>query len=596
MALAPAQNRRTSSAAAIKRASSAGRRDMNRLDRAALDQLDKTYRRVAADMETAIRSYAGTDGNLRLEVMQDLLAQVNLRLQQLSGARDSLLGGEMMKAAQIGVRPYASVSGDLTRLADEALRFTRTFVAADGLQLSDRLWRLDQGARERVTGAVQSAIIQGHSASQAANEFLAQGIPVPADIAAKLGIASATAVASASGAALLFGEGNPRQAAMRVFRTELNRSHGEAYRAGAFEQEDVVGTQYLLSPNHPERDICDMHASANRYGLGPGVYPKGKSPWPAHPNTLSYEVAVFADEVTESDREGKEDRIAWLKRQPPETQQGVLGSQKKRAALLRDQLREGEIATPWNVLKKRMQRRGVDVEHLKVPPVEPIPPSPQPAEPAGSRPVSDGLIIKGYKQETQRTLAAIDRVHDDGSLDPIPVKRSSSKRRCGAYRYAFDSSPVSISISSHGDHKELTLAHEIGHFLDHNGIKTGPDGKLSPGFSSLDDSRFDEWRDAVSNSLAVGELRELRDGPARLNGEVVRKTHVRYLLQTEELWARSYAQHIATRGREPAMLGQLREIQNRRDQAAVYYSSQWDDGDFKPIAKAINRLFTELGW
>ncbi|QUJ69219.1 hypothetical protein KDD30_07770 [Photobacterium sp. GJ3] len=29
------------------------------------------------------------------------------------------------------------------------------------------------------------------------------------------------------------------------------------------------------------------------------VKSKGKSPWPAHPNTLSYEQVMFVDEVTE---------------------------------------------------------------------------------------------------------------------------------------------------------------------------------------------------------------------------------------------------------------------------------------------------------
>jgi hypothetical protein len=74
---------------------------------------------------------------------------------------------------------------------------------------------------------------------------------------------------------------------------EINRAHGTAYLKGAEAHPDCVGTRFLLSPSHPEHDECDLHASANLYGLGPGVYPPGKTPWPAHPNTLSYVVAVF---------------------------------------------------------------------------------------------------------------------------------------------------------------------------------------------------------------------------------------------------------------------------------------------------------------
>ncbi len=68
----------------------------------------------------------------------------------------------------------------------------------------------------------------------------------------------------------------------------------------------VVGTRFLLSKNHSQKDICDIHANINLFGLGAGVYPLGKSPLPAHKNTLSYEVAVFEDEVTEEDRLGKQ--------------------------------------------------------------------------------------------------------------------------------------------------------------------------------------------------------------------------------------------------------------------------------------------------
>lgn len=677
MSRALAENRRTVVKATIKRASAAGRRDMRVLDRKTQEQIDRLYRQAAASLETAIRGYAGIDGSLRLEVMQDLLAQANHRLALLSDERNGLLNSGMTEAARTGAAAFAAAGASVTRIADEALRFARTFVAEDGLQLSDRLWRLDRAAREQVGEAIQSAIIQGHSASQATTEFLTRGEPVPADIAAKRGLSNADTIARDAGRALLKDDGSARANALRVFRTEINRAHGQAYQAGAFDTPGVIGTKFMLSPAHPAPDICvragaivltdrgpipieavdvgdkvltdrgrwravitlmrrridpgdpvielevnheselpaavvltpnhpvltaqgwlkaadlrtgnrvrvvrgairshqfcgdlsdkapsgsrgswltrqvenifarardglrgflarhilrsdrryavepkalrtfarqigdcvssrlssldflrpcaagtsfletrafdgtipcapsrtlgcflqihrtiasktffrshavqmefyrsdiseygthpnnisvrenaseipfdidgtfsesysrsyisngmitsarliksngeivynleieedhtytvnglvvhncDMHASVNRYGLGAGVYPPGKSPWPAHPNTLSFEVAVFADEVTSADRAGEEDRVAWLLRQPGSVQQSVLASQKKRAALLHGLLREHEIATPWNVLKPRLARRGVDVDRLVIPP------------------------------------------------------------------------------------------------------------------------------------------------------------------------------------------------------------------------------------
>lgn len=109
---------------------------------------------------------------------------------------------------------------------------------------------------------------------------------------------------------------------------------------------------------------CDMHAHANLYGLGPGIYPFGKSPWPAHPNTLSYTVIVFDDEVSDADRAGRETPIDWLGRQSAARQAAVLGSRAKQAALQAGILKANEIRTPWRVLKAAYAKRGVDVAAL----------------------------------------------------------------------------------------------------------------------------------------------------------------------------------------------------------------------------------------
>ena len=125
-----------------------------------------------------------------------------------------------------------------------------------------------------------------------------------------------------------------------------------SYQNSLQDDDDVIGTRFVLSPNHPRVDICDMHASVNRYGLGRGVYPKGKNPWPAHPNTLSYVEAVFDDEVSAEDQAGKEDRIQWLSNQPGNIRVGVLGVYKNNL-LQNDQLKETMIKSKVKTLKKR---------------------------------------------------------------------------------------------------------------------------------------------------------------------------------------------------------------------------------------------------
>jgi len=359
-----AANPRTVQKATIKRASAIARRDMDQLDARALDDLTEIYQQAIADLQTQIRDYAGTDGNLRLETMRELEAQAQQRLNQLSAARDQLLDNNMISAAQLGIQPYAGqtaiIGTSLAQVSNEAVQFVRTFVAEDGLQLSDRLWRLDNHAKEIVARSIESAVIQGHSASRAAQDFLARGAPVPVDIASKMNMARADGVARVVGTELMRPDDGPYANALRLFRTEINRAHGEAYRTAAAAVPDAIGTRFLLSPNHPRVDICDMHAAANLYGLGPGVYPFGKSPLPAHPNTLSYEEIVFRDEITDEDRDGKEDEISWLKSQNATVQIGVLGKHKQ-AALAAGTLKKNEINTPWRVLKTKYEKQGTDI-------------------------------------------------------------------------------------------------------------------------------------------------------------------------------------------------------------------------------------------
>jgi hypothetical protein len=374
-----AENPRTARKAAIKRASARARAGMSRFDAQTLGDLTRIYRQAVADLQGQVNGYASSDGTVRLEVLQDLLAQANARLSQLEAARNSLLNQGLDQAAQIGIEPWIPHAGEmaasLTNIADDAVRFVNHFVGEDGLQLSDRIWRIDNNARRVVSEAIQSAVIQGHSASKAAQEFLSRGVAVPRDVADKLSAAGAQGIGKNLADGLLRTEGNPYDAALRVFRTELNRAHGEAYQAAAFAHPDTIGTRFLLSPRHPRHDICDLHAHANVYGLGPGVYPEGKNPWPAHPNTLSYVEVVFADEVTPEDKAGKESRLEWIGQQPAAVQASVLGGQKKAGAFRAGILRENEIATPWRVLKDKYEKRGIDPARWKAPPPTPKPPT-----------------------------------------------------------------------------------------------------------------------------------------------------------------------------------------------------------------------------
>lgn len=342
--------------AAIKRATLAAQRDMDALDARSLKRLKQTYIEAAANIAARIRSHAGADDNIALQELQGLLAQVNAMLDALSRVRDSALDTGLNEAAALGTRPLQATVGAAAsmRINAQAVRFVGSFIAEDGLQLSDRIWRLDRHAREAVGNAIERAVIQGHGAVQAAREFLANGQAVPGEVSAKINAANAGGIARAAAAALT-GIGSPMDNALRLFRTELNRAHGEAYIEASLSHPETAGVRFKLSPAHPQHDICDLHADANLHGLGPGVYPDREScPWPAHPNTLSYVEVVFKDEISAADRAGKETPMQALDRLTPAQQRGVLGAH-KHEAFKEGKLTQGMIRSPWRAVQKRIK-------------------------------------------------------------------------------------------------------------------------------------------------------------------------------------------------------------------------------------------------
>jgi hypothetical protein len=358
--------RRLRQNATIRRASWQAQADANRLDARILKQLEDIYRAVLTDIQAQISNYAGINSVVGINNLQRIMQSVNYQLGVLGDQRTALLNAGMRENAEIAANVFSSIvdSQAVLSATNDAVRTARNFIAADGLQLSDRLWRVDNQATQKIGLAIQSAIIQGQSASQAAQDFVNRGLPIPADIRNKMSAANVQGINRAIAYELVNSPDSVYANVKRVFRTEINRAHVTAYQQSLEGVDDVVGTRFLLSRNHPERDICDMHARANIYGLGPGVYPLGKSPLPAHPNTLSYEVAVFEEEVSSVHKANRQSRSEWLASQPPSVQAKVLNSWGKQRAFNAGLLSENGFTTPWKMIKKRLERKGIDVKNL----------------------------------------------------------------------------------------------------------------------------------------------------------------------------------------------------------------------------------------
>ena len=69
---------------------------------------------------------------------------------------------------------------------------------------------------------------------------------------------------------------------------------------------------------------------------------------------------------------------------------------------------------------------------------------------------------------------------------------------------------------------------------------------------------------------------------------------VSYLLDYNEMWARSYAQYIALRSEKPLLLRQLSPVSALP--VSLHQLLQWESDDFVPILDAIDALFRRKGW
>lgn len=287
----------STAAAKIQNATHQAQRQFLRLDKSGDKALKRAYRLASQNLARSIEAASLGDSVTRLEHLNLLKAQISNTLQDLAYARRDIFQSNFKNAVAIASKPVkAQVSAEvLTGIVGGTLRFVQAFTGNDGLQLSDRLWRVDNGAKEAITRSIEQAVIHGQSASEAAQSFIERGEVVPRELRYKSDSAKTTRLAIN---AKRYMRTTSYENVRRVFRTELNRAYNQAYESSVFELGDeVIGTRFVLSSNHKKRDICDTHANADLYDLGRGVYPQGKNPCPAHPNTTSYTVVVFADDA-----------------------------------------------------------------------------------------------------------------------------------------------------------------------------------------------------------------------------------------------------------------------------------------------------------
>jgi hypothetical protein len=181
-------------------------------------------------------------------------------------------------------------------------------------------------------------------------------------------------------------------------------------------------------------------------------------------------------------------------------------------------------------------------------------------------------------------VAAIDRVHGVGAdLSEIPLvspgfpfapERQSADAWFSAASISTGIIPVTIAVRLDVRCRRFKTLHEIGHFLDVFGLP-------GEGFSSATSDELARWRAAVGESQAIRRLMLLRERPDLTGNERLVEAS-----NTDEVWARSYAQFVATRSGDPTLLAELTELRTGR-LGGLYYPLQWREEDFRPVAAEI---------
>lgn len=228
---------------------------------------------------------------------------------------------------------------------------------------------------------------------------------------------------------------------------------------------------------------------------------------------------------------------------------------------------------------------------------QPVPQPVKAGEDIGPKLVPNATVSTAGKVAHERAMKAINSVHGDGPLSELPFSEDKSQGATLAY-YAPGASDHRIAIQRF-DHAELSITHEVGHWLDHLAFYRGQ-GPAGP-FDAKDMTRmfqalgetwgsygpeFAGFMRAADQSKAI---QQVTSDP--LLGGQCRK----YLLSKHEITARAYAQWIAIESGDPVMIGQVDDdIQRAKDGLQAW--TQWEWQDFELLRDELRAIFRQRQW
>ena len=201
------------------------------------------------------------------------LGHIIVQQQVAAAAAAVRLGGEM-NAVLFGAAGDAQLAAALEAGMARGLASTMDVVLArvtgTAIPLSERIYKSEAWIDGLLDRRINSALARGLSAKEFAAEmvdFFDPNTP-----------------------------GGVRYASMRLARTEVNNAFHAHTIATVGDAPWVTAIKWNLSRSHPKADDCDMLATQDAYGLGPGKYPPRDTPRKPHPQCFCVATPATVDE------------------------------------------------------------------------------------------------------------------------------------------------------------------------------------------------------------------------------------------------------------------------------------------------------------
>lgn len=201
-----------------------------------------------------------------------------------------------------------------------------------------------------------------------------------------------------------------------------------------------------------------------------------------------------------------------------------------------------------------------------------------------------GLEAHPESATLRAVLSVLDASHEDGGLKEVLLAATGGAAEVGSYSYSgLTGEPLLMTVSTASPWPELTLLHEIAHWIDQQ-IFGGRDG------FGTETGKWQTMRKLLTTGETAGEIRRMiRSERSRAGGrrdlypEMIRS--LREMLPPSEMFARAYTQWIAVKSGHPRL-----EMLLTTADAHRFGVHSLTDADFARFDKEITTQFTQRGW